>query len=169
MPKLWYAIHMTCASMWAKSNNKESDGTVLRCPHCFYLLKVPAAVQTATKLHQEVKNEAKTAASSNQTQQVFMPKRVVASSLGDAAMYSACPVCSGIFDENETVVACGNSHCNAIYHESCFNQIANSTCKVCGAKFEFRILIFSKIISLLLLRLFKKFNFDYFSIKNLKS
>jgi hypothetical protein len=105
---------------------------MFRCPRCFYLLKVPASVQTATKLHQEVKNEAKQSANAPQAQS-FMAKKVLAKSLGDAALYSACPVCSGIFDENEEVVPCGNPRCNAIYHESCFKQ-SDSVCKVCGSK-----------------------------------
>lgn len=127
-------LHMSCASMWAKSNNKESDGTILRCPHCFYLIKVPAAIQAAAKLHQEVKQDIKTAKASEP--QTFLAKKVVAKTLGESALYSACPVCSGIFDENEIVIKCGNPRCNGIYHESCFSQLTDGVCRTCGSKFS---------------------------------
>jgi uncharacterized protein YegL len=130
------AMHTSCASMWAKSNDKESDGTVFRCPHCFYLLSIPASVQTAVKMHAEVKKEIKKEAS-GQVAQSFNVSPVIAESLGEAAMYSACPVCNGIFDEDEQVVKCGNLDCNAIYHLSCFNKL-NGICKSCGSNLTLR-------------------------------
>ena len=126
-------IHTSCASMWAKNNDKESDGTVFRCPHCFYLLSIPSAVQTTMKMHQEIKKEIKTTQANAPTSQTFRVVPVIAGNLGDAALYSACPVCNGIFEEDEAVIKCGNSMCNAIYHQNCFANL-NGTCKSCGSK-----------------------------------
>ena len=57
-----------------------------------------------------------------------------AQNLGEAAMYSACPVCNGIFEEEDQVISCGNPDCNAIYHEPHFKELKNHTCKLCGSK-----------------------------------
>ena len=126
-------MHISCASMWAKSNDKEGDGTVFRCPQCFYLCKIPASVQTAVKMHQEVKKNARN--QTNETQS-FTVSPVMAASLGDAALYSACPVCNSIFEEDEQVIACGNQICNAIYHLGCFDKLPNGTCKSCGSRLQ---------------------------------
>ena len=59
---------------------------------------------------------------------------VAAGSLGDAALYSACPICNGIFEEDEQVISCGNQMCNAIYHMDCFSKLPDGTCKSCGSR-----------------------------------
>ena len=128
-PNCGQPMHLSCASMWAKSNDKEGDGTVFRCPHCFYLCKIPASVQTAVKMHKEAKMNRPAAP----TVQSFQVSSVLAAKLGDAALYSACPVCNGIFEEDEQVVPCGNPSCNAIYHTSCFPKL-NGVCKSCGSQ-----------------------------------
>jgi len=58
-PNCGQPMHVSCAGMWAKNNDKTGDGSVFRCPHCFYLLSLPASVQTVTRMHQEVKMEVK--------------------------------------------------------------------------------------------------------------
>ena len=119
--------------MWAKSNDKESDGTVFRCPHCFYLLRIPASVQTAVKLHSEAKKQESKLKRQDTRAQAFRVQPVIAESLGDAAMYSACPVCAGIFEEEEQVIKCPKQGCNAIYHMECLDKIAGR-CKSCGSQ-----------------------------------
>ncbi len=131
-PNCGKPMHVSCASMWAKSNDKEGDGTVFRCPQCFYLTKIPASVQTAVKMHQEVKKEEKTQSSAANVPS-YQVSAVMANSLGDAAMYSACPVCNGIFEEDEQVISCPNEMCNAIYHMNCFSKLKDGRCKSCGS------------------------------------
>ncbi len=127
-------MHTTCASMWAKNQDKQGDGTVFRCVHCLYLLKIPASVQTAVRMHQSLKKDMKGAQGRSHTPQSFPVSQAVASSYGEEAMYSACPVCDGIFEEDDQVLKCGNPDCHAIYHLKCFNKLTNHACKSCGAK-----------------------------------
>ena len=54
-PNCAQPMHLSCASKWAKSQDKTGEGTVFRCVHCLYLLKLPASVQTAVRMHEEVK------------------------------------------------------------------------------------------------------------------
>ena len=64
----------------------------------------------------------------------FNVKPQIAKTLGESALYSACPVCSGIFDEDDQVVKCGNPDCNAIYHLPHFEKLPGHECKICGTK-----------------------------------
>ncbi|MHA1820659.1 MAG: VWA domain-containing protein [Promethearchaeota archaeon] len=129
-PNCGQGFHIYCISEWAK-NDKESSGLVTRCPHCFYLIKIPAEVQQVKKIHEEFKREEKRNMQSTGTERYFA-RHYIARDLGEDALYSACPVCNTIFDEDEEVVKCGNPKCSAIYHLDCFEQIRDKPCKVCG-------------------------------------
>lgn len=129
-PNCAMPMHMSCASMWAKSQDKSGDGTVFRCVHCLYLLKLPASVQTAVRMHTEVKRKG----TKRREIQTFNVTPISVQRLGDVALYSACPVCNGIFEEDETVIKCGNPSCKAIYHLNHFDQLPNHICKLCGNK-----------------------------------
>lgn len=131
-PNCGQGYHIHCMSLWA-SNDKDSTGTVVRCPHCFYLIKIPSEIQQAAKIREDIQRDAKMEGSRSETQ-AFFAKKYIAKTLGDTAVYSACPVCNTIFDEEEEVVKCGNPECNAIYHLDCSQQVANQPCKVCGKK-----------------------------------
>jgi len=132
-PNCGTPMHIHCAAGWAAANNKESGGTIFRCPHCFYLVKVPKEVVASAKIHQELKSEIRKSNDDEEERQYFC-KTVIANTLGDAALYSACPVCNSIFDENEAVIPCGNPKCNAVYHKDCFPKLPNMICKSCGSK-----------------------------------
>ncbi len=127
-PNCAMPMHMSCASMWAKSQDKTGDGTVFRCVHCLYLLKLPASVQTAVRMHSEVKRRG----IKRREIQTFNVTPISAKKLGDMALYSACPVCNGIFEEDETVIKCSNPSCKAIYHLNHFDQLPDHKCKLCG-------------------------------------
>jgi len=135
-PNCSIPMHTSCASMWAKNQDKEGDGTVFRCVHCLYLLKIPASVQTAVKMHQNVQKDIRQRQKHRGQQRTFPIIQKTARLLGDQALYSACPVCNGIFDEEETVIKCGNPYCSAIYHENCFPKLPAQACKLWGAKME---------------------------------
>jgi len=129
-PNCAMPMHMSCASMWAKSQDKTGDGTVFRCVHCLYLLKLPASVQTAVRMHSEVKKRG----IKRKEIQTFNVSPISTKKLGSLALYSACPVCNGIFEEEETVIKCGNPNCKAIYHMNHFDQLPESICKLCRNK-----------------------------------
>jgi uncharacterized protein YegL len=133
-PNCSQPIHLSCAGMWAKNNDKAGDGTVFRCPHCFYLLTIPASVQTVTQMHQDVKREIKVQKAEAPQEQYYTATEHLAAELGDTAMYNACPVCSGIFEEDDRVMKCGNTFCNGVYHKQCFAQLPDHRCKLCNTK-----------------------------------
>ncbi|MHA1475466.1 MAG: VWA domain-containing protein [Promethearchaeota archaeon] len=127
-PNCAMPMHMSCASMWAKSQDKTGDGTVFRCVHCLYLLKLPASIQTAVRMHSEVKKRG----TRTKEIQTFKVTPIHVKKLGDVGLYSACPVCNGIFEEDETVIKCSNPSCKAIYHLNHFDQLPDHKCKLCG-------------------------------------
>ncbi|TFH30537.1 MAG: VWA domain-containing protein [Promethearchaeota archaeon] len=127
-------MHYSCASQWAKNQNKGGDGTIFRCVHCLYLLKIPASVQTAVQMAQNLKKEIRAENIQNLDSKTVNVQPVLAGTLGETALYSACPVCSGIFEDDEHVIKCGNRMCNAIYHMHCFDKLDDHQCKVCGYK-----------------------------------
>ncbi len=133
-PNCGTPMHASCAAQWGRNQDKEGDGTIFRCVHCLYLLKIPSSMQTKVQMHQNLIKETR-ARKKKQTQvQTFNVAPQLANTLGEAALYSACPVCSGIFEEDDQVIACGNPDCNAIYHLAHFDKLPNHRCKVCGAK-----------------------------------
>ncbi|MBD3350174.1 MAG: VWA domain-containing protein [Candidatus Lokiarchaeota archaeon] len=131
-PNCGQGFHIHCMSQWAQ-NNEDSGGTVTRCPHCFYLVKIPSEVQQAARIKKDLDRERKSKRSYGGSDQYYA-KKYIAKNLGDAAIYSACPVCNTIFDENEEVIKCGNPKCNAIYHLDCIGEVENKPCKICGKK-----------------------------------
>lgn len=133
-PNCGTPMHYSCASQWAKNQNKAGDGTIFRCVHCLYLLKIPASVQTAVQMHKNLKSEIRSDRAQPTETKTVNVSAVLAGSLGESALYSACPVCSGIFEDDEEVIKCGNRMCNAIYHLKCFKKLKDHVCKVCGYK-----------------------------------
>ncbi len=62
-----------------KSQDKTGDGTVFRCVHCLYLLKLPASIQTAVRMHSESKKRG----TKRKEVQIFEVKPILAKKLGD--------------------------------------------------------------------------------------
>jgi hypothetical protein len=128
-PSCGTGFHLHCINEWAESHG---ENHVVRCPHCFYLLRIPVEIKHTAILHEEFKKD-----HGDDTHQVqiegYKVKTSIAKNLGDVAMYSSCPICNNIFGEEEKVIVCGNPNCNTIYHEKCYNSIAkNLPCKICG-------------------------------------
>jgi len=129
-------MHISCCAMWAEQDTKRTSKEIFRCPHCFYLLKIPGEVSKARMLHKQMKSTESAAAPSSDGERVVPTKKAMAKDLGDAAMFSACPVCHNIFEEDDQVVACGNEDCNAIYHTNCFTKLEKMRCRKCGFKLK---------------------------------
>jgi len=122
--------------MWTEQDTKRTSSEIFRCPHCFYLLKIPGEVSKARMLHKQMKSTESSAAPRSDGERVVPTKKAMAKDLGDAAMYSACPICHNIFEEDDQVVACGNEDCNAIYHANCFAKLEGTHCRKCGLKLK---------------------------------
>ena len=127
-------FHIYCLALWAetqKDKNLKLSRTC-KCPHCYYLLKIPNEVIQMLNL----KNL------SDQS----IPRRIISqrvytahaeltniSNLGKTAMDSSCPICDYIFEENQKLVQCV---CGTLYHIDCFQKLWNSQCKDCGVKIK---------------------------------
>ncbi|MCP4760854.1 MAG: VWA domain-containing protein [archaeon] len=131
-PNCGQGFHIHCFAKWAE-HDKDSNGRVSRCPHCFYLIKIPGEVQQVARIRENIQREKKSASYDEKTSK-FEVSLHFAKDLGDAAIYTACPVCNTIFDEDEEVIRCGNPECNGIYHTDCYKSINNKSCKICGKK-----------------------------------
>ena len=122
-------------SGWANSQKNEklkASGTC-RCPHCFYLLKIPTEVTQAQKL--KTLSAGSSQRSIGSQPQSFRAKIVEdASTLGEEALYNSCPVCHYIFERGQRVVQCGNPDCHTLYHGECFKKLNNTQCKNCGSQ-----------------------------------
>jgi hypothetical protein len=69
-----------------------------------------------------------------QEAEIVPAKLINISELGEDALYTSCPVCHYIFEENQQIVQCGNSECEALYHIDCFKKLENGHCKSCAVK-----------------------------------
>ena len=109
----------------------ERSGTA-RCPHCFYLLKIPTEVTQIQKLRILSRG---TKEDVSKKPEVLPAKHIEdLAYLGDDALFNACPVCNYIFEKGQKAVQCGNLECNTIYHEDCFKKLKESQCKICDVK-----------------------------------
>lgn len=133
-PQCTTPFHIHCLSAWAdaqKDNKIKKSGTA-RCPHCFYLLKIPNEVSQIQKLRILTKGTKQDIVKEPE----LLPAKFIQdiSVLGEEALYNACPVCHMIFEKDQPVVQCGNPECETLYHESCFQELKESHCKQCDVK-----------------------------------
>lgn len=133
-PNCHTPYHIHCLSGWSSSQTDDimKEAGTCRCPHCFYLLKIPTEVTQAQRLRS-------LSGTSLQKFDSKEPEIVNAtleniSELGQDAIYSSCPVCHLIFEENQQIVKCGNPECNSLYHIDCFQKLENKQCKSCSSK-----------------------------------
>ncbi|MFX1568533.1 MAG: VWA domain-containing protein [Promethearchaeota archaeon] len=133
-PNCTTPFHIHCLAAWAdsqKDHQVKRSGTA-RCPHCFYLIKIPKEVTQIQKLRVLTKGikEEKVKKPEIMPAKYIQDVRV----LGDEALFNACPVCHLIFEKGQTAVQCGNLRCNALYHEDCFVKLQEGHCKKCDVK-----------------------------------
>lgn len=129
-PNCQTPYHIHCLSGWADSQKdmKMKRAGTVRCPHCFYLIKIPIEVSQIQKL----KNLSKPAlrqTGMDESPQEGEAELVKFEDLDAEAIFNSCPVCSLIFEEHQKIVRCRN--CSALYHEQCFKKLPNSQCKLC--------------------------------------
>jgi len=133
-PNCTTPFHIHCLAGWADSQKDrivKRSGTA-RCPHCFYLLRIPTEVTQIQKL--------RILSRGNKEEPVKRPEILPAkyiedvALLGEDALFSACPVCHLIFEKGQQAVQCGNLECNALYHEDCFKKLKDGHCRSCDVK-----------------------------------
>ncbi|MHA1149857.1 MAG: VWA domain-containing protein [Promethearchaeota archaeon] len=133
-PNCQTPYHIHCLAGWAAAQKdaKLKESGTCRCPHCFYLLKIPTEVTQAQKLR-TLSTPSITGPS--QASEFFTAKKYEdIAVLGDEALYNSCPVCHLIFEEGQQAIQCGNPDCRALYHSECFIKLNDSRCKNCGVK-----------------------------------
>lgn len=132
-PNCQTPYHVHCLAAWASSLTDEtlSESGTCRCPHCFYLLKIPSEVTQIQKLKilTGTSSQKKIGA---QKAEVVPADLTNISNLGEEALYKSCPVCHLIFEEHQEVVRC--PECNELYHIDCFKKLSNSQCRTCGTR-----------------------------------
>ena len=132
-PNCQTPFHIHCLAAWAdsqKDSKMRRAGTV-RCPHCFYLFKIPTEVSQVRKLTSLVKPRIreKSGPKEPELSEVILTNY---NELSEDDVFGSCPVCNFIFEEGQELVRCGN--CSTLYHRSCFERLTNSRCKTCGVK-----------------------------------
>ncbi|MFX0074312.1 MAG: VWA domain-containing protein [Candidatus Hermodarchaeota archaeon] len=132
-PNCQTPYHVHCLSSWANSqkDRKMKQAGSVRCPHCFYLLKIPTEVSQAQKLTSLAKPIIK-ANKEPEPPELSHVEQVGFRDLDSEAIYSSCPVCHFIFEEGQIILKCAN--CNTLYHDHCFKDLTESRCKNCGVK-----------------------------------
>ncbi|MEX2683247.1 MAG: VWA domain-containing protein [Candidatus Sigynarchaeota archaeon] len=161
-PNCMYPMHSHCAAQWAMSDKKTGGSNVFRCPHCFYLLKVPASqaqavadvaggrkaipvapraptIQVAqraveTKPAPAAGIEASVEPSSHG---IDIPAKVTPQEIGpDLLATAACPACGKPFEDEPFLYECPNLDCSALFHPQCFEKLAAQkgalACMRCG-------------------------------------
>jgi len=133
-PNCTTPFHIHCLAAWADSqkNHKVKRSGTARCPHCFYLLRIPIEVTQIQKLRTLTKGFKEETAKKPE----IMPAKYIqdVGLLGEEALFNACPVCHLIFEKGQAAVQCGNLQCNALYHEDCFKKLKESHCRTCESK-----------------------------------
>lgn len=132
-PNCQTPYHIHCLAAWAdsqKDNKMRRAGTV-RCPHCFYLLKIPTEVSQARKLTTLMKPRMHGTPTS-QEPELYSAELIKLDDLEGEALFISCPVCNMIFEEGQEIVRCGN--CKTLYHRSCYESLKDNLCKNCAVK-----------------------------------
>lgn len=135
-PNCQTPYHIHCLSAWAisqKDRKMKQAGTV-RCPHCFYLLKIPTEVSQVQKLTSLVKPRIK-AKKDAKPPELSHVEQVKFSDLDSDDMFKSCQVCNFIFEEGQNLLRCDN--CETLIHEKCFKDLVESRCKNCGVKLHY--------------------------------
>jgi hypothetical protein len=132
-PNCQTPFHIHCLASWAdsqKDTKMRRAGTV-RCPHCFYLLKIPTEVSQARKLTILMKPTTYKR-SSQKGPEIVEVELAKFQDLEGEALFNSCPVCNFIFEPGQDIIRCSN--CKTLYHKQCYENLPMSLCKNCGVK-----------------------------------
>ncbi|MFX1575105.1 MAG: VWA domain-containing protein [Promethearchaeota archaeon] len=133
-PNCTTPFHIHCLAAWADSQKDhvaKRSGTA-RCPHCFYLVKIPMEISQIQKLRILTGGPKEKPTKRPEVIPAKFIENVAI--LGEDALFNACPVCHFIFEKGQRVVQCGNLGCNTLYHEDCFKKLKGGHCRNCDVK-----------------------------------
>jgi hypothetical protein len=121
-------MHLSCATMWATKSEASKD--ILRCPFCYFLLKLP---KSAEKLFKKKLEDPKNVELLDEVSQK-KAKMIEVHRDNVADINASCMYCYNIFLENYKVFKCEN--CGSYYHESCLQKMYNEikSCRFCGSE-----------------------------------
>jgi Mg-chelatase subunit ChlD len=108
-PNCLTPFHLHCAKMWSEQQSKsgKSSMKLFRCPHCFYLLKIPGI-----ELQKEARNNSKDP----------MISKISSMEIDlDNALCNS-PDCGVIIDPNTESSVYKCSACNSYYHLDCARE-----------------------------------------------
>ncbi|MHA1149051.1 MAG: hypothetical protein ACTSR8_12505 [Promethearchaeota archaeon] len=121
-PSCLKPLHLHCAIKWSEiqqknENSKADDFKVLRCPFCYYLLKIPIMIKRQT------------VQVSSDKENIIRKKRF--SNASSDLMTSVCghPDCGIMFDETIDTYVYRCDACNNYFHEDCFMNEFSQTGK----------------------------------------
>lgn len=134
-PNCQTPFHIHCLAAWASSQTDKilNESGTCRCPHCFYLLKIPSEVSTLRKL-KILSGTSSQKELGSQKPETLPAELVNISNVGEEALYTSCPICNLIFEENQSAVKC--PICDVFYHIDCFKGLIENQCKNCGTKLQ---------------------------------
>ena len=132
-PNCQTPYHIHCLSSWANSqkDRKMKQAGAVRCPHCFYLLKIPTEVSQVQKLASLTRPIIKSK-KDPKIPELAHVELIKFNDLDSDDMFKSCPVCNYIFEEGQDILRCDN--CKSLFHETHFNKLIESRCKNCGVK-----------------------------------
>ncbi|MBY9021536.1 MAG: VWA domain-containing protein [Candidatus Lokiarchaeota archaeon] len=132
-PNCQTPYHIHCLSSWANSqkDRKMKQAGAVRCPHCFYLLKIPTEVSQVQKLASLTRPIIKSK-KDPKIPELAHVELIKFNDLDSDDMFKSCPVCNYIFEEGQDILRCDN--CKSLFHETHFNKLIKSRCKNCGVK-----------------------------------
>ena len=132
-PNCQTPYHIHCLSSWANSqkDRKMKQAGAVRCPHCFYLLKIPTEVSQVQKLASLTRPIIKSK-KDPKIPELAHVELIKFKDLDSDDMFKSCPVCNYIFEEGQDILRCDN--CKSLFHETHFNKLIESRCKNCGVK-----------------------------------
>ncbi|MFO8019589.1 MAG: hypothetical protein R6U96_13260 [Promethearchaeia archaeon] len=125
-PNCLKPIHLHCAIQWAEQQQSEQNGNylVLRCPFCYYLLKIPLSI------HRERKT-------GTDTDNVNIIEKVKFASEAGEIMTAVCghPQCGIMFDDSEDVYVYKCDACDNYFHVDCLKKsfAREKVCPFCKA------------------------------------
>ncbi|MHA1820861.1 MAG: VWA domain-containing protein [Promethearchaeota archaeon] len=115
-PNCLTPMHLHCAMAWADQQNKKEHLSndkykIFRCPHCFYLLKIP------------VQNVATTNNIENEMGEKIAEKIRYENALPEITeRVCADPECGIAFDESEDKIIYHCKYCDSYFHQDCFEN-----------------------------------------------
>ncbi|MFX0100071.1 MAG: VWA domain-containing protein [Candidatus Hodarchaeota archaeon] len=120
-PSCGRAMHLHCASQWAKSSPDATED-VFRCPFCYFLLRIPPSFKA--------REDSCTIQPTEEDVELVKFVKVPAEQVPN--IKGSCKHCNVIFLGEYNVYKCSN--CGSHYHQPCVQEIFEkfTACKTCG-------------------------------------